>query len=201
MLAKRTPANAFVRPYPKHCGSEPARDGGVSGNTLANGLPSSRASPAPTGMRAAAQIHSLPQNLWERACSRWLCVRRLGFCWCTYPFFGEGGYWFRPYGGSLGKAPSNQAPAPLTSGPSQAQGSLAPVLLRGPAAIGHPWPGAAKPASMPVCPLRRTCARPADAADHNQNQKRGGLTADLISGIRIPMWERACSRRGRRRMR
>ena len=29
------------------------------------------------------------------------------------------------------------------------------------AAMGHPWPGAANPASMPGCPLRNTCARPA----------------------------------------
>ena len=33
-------------------------------------------------------------------------------------FYGDGRYWFRPYGGSLGKAPSNQAPAPLTFGAS-----------------------------------------------------------------------------------
>ncbi|PVZ57150.1 hypothetical protein C9422_15685 [Pseudomonas sp. B1(2018)] len=33
-----------------------------------------------------------------------------------------------------------------------------------PAAIGHPWPGAANPASMPGCPLRRTCARPHEGA-------------------------------------
>ncbi|SQF98242.1 Uncharacterised protein [Paucimonas lemoignei] len=29
------------------------------------------------------------------------------------------------------------------------------------AAMGHPWPGAANPASMPGCPLRNTYARPA----------------------------------------
>ncbi|CAI8851933.1 hypothetical protein EMIT0P100_210100 [Pseudomonas sp. IT-P100] len=31
---------------------------------------------------------------------------------------GNGGYWFRPYGGLLGKAPSNQALSPLTYGAS-----------------------------------------------------------------------------------
>jgi hypothetical protein len=36
--------------------------------------------------------------------------------WVNIRFFGNGGYWFRPYGGLLGKAPSNQAPAPLTYG-------------------------------------------------------------------------------------
>ena len=29
------------------------------------------------------------------------------------------------------------------------------VSLRGPAAMGHPWPSAANPASMPGCPLRQ----------------------------------------------
>ena len=47
------------------------------------------------------------------------------FLGCTYPFFGDGGYWFRPYGGSLwrlrGPAQSNQTAAPLTSGPSTGQ--------------------------------------------------------------------------------
>jgi len=46
------------------------------------------------------------------------------------------------------------------------------VLLPGPAAIGHPWPGAANPASMPGCPLRRTCARPSDGADQNPKQSK-----------------------------
>jgi len=34
-------------------------------------------------------------------------------------------------------------------------------MLRGPAAIGHPWPGAALAASMPLDPLRTACVRPA----------------------------------------
>ena len=37
---------------------------------------------------------------------------------------------------------------------------LAKALLRGAAAIGHPWPGAATAASMPRCPLRNTCVWP-----------------------------------------
>jgi hypothetical protein len=40
-------------------------------------------------------------------------------------------------------------------------GSLTPATLRGHAAIGHPWPGAANAASMPRCPLRVACVRPA----------------------------------------
>ena len=40
-----------------------------------------------------------------------------------------------------------------------------------PAAMGHPWPSAAKPASMPVYPLRRTSTRPLEGQE-NQNQKQ-----------------------------
>jgi hypothetical protein len=40
-------------------------------------------------------------------------------------------------------------------------GSLTPATLRGPAAIRHPWRGAALAASMPLGPLRATCVRPA----------------------------------------
>jgi hypothetical protein len=44
------------------------------------------------------------------------------------------------------------------------RGPLAPALLRGRAANGHQWPGAASAASMPRCPLRNTCARPPKVA-------------------------------------
>jgi hypothetical protein len=40
-------------------------------------------------------------------------------------------------------------------------GSFTPVPLRGPAAIRHPWRGAALAASMPLGPLRETCVQPA----------------------------------------
>jgi hypothetical protein len=42
-----------------------------------------------------------------------------------------------------------------------ASGPLTPATLRGHAANGHPWPGAASAASMPRCPLRAACVRPA----------------------------------------
>jgi hypothetical protein len=42
-----------------------------------------------------------------------------------------------------------------------ASGSLTPATLRGHAANGHPWPRAASAASMPRCPLRAACVRPA----------------------------------------
>ncbi|MCP1518617.1 hypothetical protein J2Y74_002927 [Pseudomonas migulae] len=61
-----------------------------------------------------------------------------------------------------------------------ARHALAPVLLRGPAAIGHPWPGAANPASMPGCPLRRTSTRPLEGA--LRSKAEGELTLGLMSG-------------------
>ncbi|QHG22776.1 hypothetical protein GDV60_07910 [Pseudomonas sp. DTU12.1] len=33
-------------------------------------------------------------------------------------------------------------------------------MLRGPAAIGHPWPCRGYPGILPGCPLRNTCLRP-----------------------------------------
>jgi hypothetical protein len=39
--------------------------------------------------------------------------------------------------------------------------SLTPATLRGPAAIRHPWRGAALAASMPLGPLRAACVQPA----------------------------------------
>ena len=50
------------------------------------------------------------------------------------------------------------------------------------AATGHPWPGAAKSASLPIYPLHRACLRPSwltGPADQDQDQKHGGLKADL----------------------
>jgi hypothetical protein len=67
---------------------------------------------------------------------------------------------------------SNQkALAPFVRCLAMARHALAPVLLRGPAAIGHPWPGAANPASMPGCPLRRTSTRPLDGAVHRDQKQ------------------------------
>ena len=65
---------------------------------------------------------------------------------------------------------------------AKARCSLAPVLLRGPAAIGHPWPGAASPASMPGCPLRRTSTRPPEGAGRSKSKAEGELTLGLMSG-------------------
>jgi hypothetical protein len=43
----------------------------------------------------------------------------------------------------------------------RSSGSLTSATLRGPAAIRHPWRGAALAASMPLGPLRDACAQPA----------------------------------------
>ncbi|VVP09268.1 hypothetical protein PS854_03209 [Pseudomonas fluorescens] len=78
------------------------------------------------------------------------------------------------------KRESNQsALAPFVRCLAVARHALAPVLLRGPAAIGHPWPGAANPASMPGCPLRRTSTRPHEGAS-TATAPRGGLPAGLF---------------------
>jgi hypothetical protein len=52
-----------------------------------------------------------------------------------------------------------------------ARHALTPALLRGPAAIGHPWPGAATAASLPRCPLRNACVRPLGKGQADQDQK------------------------------
>ena len=122
---------------------------------------------------------SLAQPLWERACSRWphcalngrpqclnhgqMCpikadfIRAIPFPCPTFP--------------RLGLAPAY--------GPRCAQVSLTPVPLRGHAVTGHPWPNTALPASMPVDPLRRTCARPPEGqADQKPVQKQDQRPAE-----------------------
>jgi hypothetical protein len=132
------------------------------------------------------------------------CSLKMGFGlgWVHIRCCGNGGYWFRPDGGSLwkslrGPAQSNQrALAPDVRCLAKARHALAPVLLRGPAAIGHPWPGAANPASMPGCPLRRTCARPLEGAC-TAKAKRGGLPAGLFAQrLRVVVTDRSHAPRG-----
>ncbi len=75
---------------------------------------------------------------------------------------GNGGLGFRPYGGSLlANAPKvTKRSRPSIRPLAKARGALTPALLRGPAATGHPWPGAASAASLPRYPLRNACVRP-----------------------------------------
>ena len=74
-----------------------------------------------------------------------------------------------------------KGPRPIVR-PSLRSGSLAPVLLRGLAVTGHPWPITALPASMPVDPLHRTSSRPPGRATRSKNTApRGGRPAGLFS--------------------
>src|SRR5450830_463171 len=86
----------------------------------------------------------------------------VGLGWVHIRFFGNGGYWFRSYSGSLWKSPKvTKGLLPHHSAPRL--GSVCPNAGITPraAVTGHPWPGTAKPASLPVYPLRNTCVRPA----------------------------------------
>ncbi len=103
-------------------------------------------------------------------------------CWCTYPFLRSRRLLVSPLRRvTLEKPQSNQSAfAPFVRCLAKARHALAPVLLRGPAAIGHPWPGAANPASLPGCPLRRTSTRPLEGA--LRSKAEGELTLGLMSG-------------------
>ena len=81
-----------------------------------------------------------------------------------------------------------KSPRPIVR-PSLRSGSLAPALLRGPAATGHPWPIAALPASMPVDPLLRTSSRPPGRAGRSKALRRGGRPAGLFGShlLRNPL--------------
>ena len=86
-----------------------------------------------------------------------------------------------------------KGPRPIVR-PSLRSGSLAPVLLRGHAATGHPWPIAALPASMPVDPLHRTSSRPPGRAGRSKAlhpeaaDRPACLAAGSATGI-FPLWE------------
>ncbi|AZE29586.1 hypothetical protein C4K05_2893 [Pseudomonas chlororaphis subsp. aureofaciens] len=80
---------------------------------------------------------------------------------------GNGHLGFRPYGDSLfsnAGVPAQQKVSkkacPSIRCLARARHALTPALLRGPAATGHPWPGAASAASLPRYPLRNACVRP-----------------------------------------
>jgi hypothetical protein len=65
------------------------------------------------------------------------------------------------FGELLLKSTKSNQKCLLSVWPFLRQGSFTPVSLRGPAAIRHPWRGAALAASMPLGPLRETCVQPA----------------------------------------
>ena len=83
---------------------------------------------------------------------------------CRAPYQDQGrlpgGRLFRLRRVTWKSTPSNQG-CLLLVGPFVPQGSFTPVSLRGPAAIRHPWRGAALAASMRLGPRNETCAQPA----------------------------------------
>ncbi len=65
---------------------------------------------------------------------------------------------------SFGIAPKETKRSSPGIRPQLRWGSLAPSLLRGHAAMGHPWPIAALAASMPLNPLHNDSGRPPEGA-------------------------------------
>ncbi|SDU46554.1 hypothetical protein SAMN05216237_5985 [Pseudomonas yamanorum] len=125
---------------------------------------------------------------------------------------GNGHLWFRSYSGSLlANAPKvTKRSLPHHSVPRL--GSACPHSGTPPraAATGHPWPGAAKSASLPIYPLHRACLRPSwltGPADQDQKpdqqQEHSGLPAGLSVKSKSKnrsenraafLWELACLR-------
>ena len=108
------------------------------------------------------------------------------------------------FGDLLLKSTKSKQKCLLSVGPFVPQGSFTPVSLRGPAAIRHPWRGAALAASMPLGPLRETCVQPAPKSRlavsgpsmyEDQKQIRGRLKASRLKPVLqsepIPLTERA----------
>ena len=136
-------------------------------------------------------------------------------CWGHIRYLGDGGYGFRPYGGSLWKSPKvtkgllphHSAPRPGSVCPNEGLNPWAAVT-------GHPWPNTANPASCRVTlgfkpafgqrgltgrlrsRSRSTARRPSSRPEWlDQKRKRGGLTADLILKAELNQrWELACLR-------
>ncbi len=107
---------------------------------------------------------------------------------------GNGHLGFRPYGDSLfsnAGVPAQQKVSkkacPSIRCLARARHALTPALLRGPAATGHPWPGAASAASLPHYPLRNACVRPLGKGrvdqeqDQDQKRKPSAFYAPLVA--------------------
>ncbi len=128
---------------------------------------------------------------------------------------GDGGYGFRPYGGSLWKSPKvTKGLLPHHSAPRLGSVCLHSGLNPWAAVTGHPWPNTANPASCRVTHgfkpafgqrgltgrlrsrSRSTSRRPSSRPEWlDQKRRRGGVTADLILEAELnQMWELACLR-------
>jgi hypothetical protein len=96
------------------------------------------------------------------------------------------------FGDLLLKSTKSKQKCLLSVGPFLRQGSFTPVSLRGPAAIRHPWRGAALAASMPLGPLPKTCVQPAPksrfavsgpSAYQEQKQSNSRATASRLKPV------------------
>ena len=152
-------------PPGSNCGSWLASDGALTANPYLTDPPGSncRSEPARDGCLIGGEI---------------LAGVHIHSC-------GHGFYWFRPYGESLGGAPSNQTLLPLSSGASPGLGipSLRPCSVGPPRSAIH---GRARLTRHP-CRVAH-CAEPAlglpmgqkikSRSKADQKPKLGGLTAD-----------------------
>ena len=131
-----------------------------------------------------------------------------GFEWGHIRCCGDGGYWFRPYGESLGRAPSNQGLLPLSFGASPRLGipslrscSVGPPpsairgrgrLTRHPCRVAHcaePTLGLSR-GRLPPQPPRRPESRPGSFAyafcftaafTHSGHEHRSPVGAGLLA--------------------
>ncbi len=122
-------------------------------------------------------------------------------------YLGNGRCWFRPYGGSLLKsAKVSKTLLPHHSAPRL--GSECPHSGFGPwaAAMGHPWPSAANPASCRVthAPKPAFGQRGLTGRLRSRSKARAQRPTGRLECCRakskakagtVQMWERACSRR------
>ena len=100
------------------------------------------------------------------------CLALSAWCWAyisVSAVTAAGGFAFTA--SHLEKPQVTKGSCPAIRCLAQARHALTPALLRGPAAIGHPWPGAATAASLPRCPLRNTCVRPLEKGASRSGSK------------------------------
>src|SRR5450830_327691 len=113
-------------------------------------------------------------------------------------FFGNGGLWFRPYGGSLWKSPKvTKGLLPHHSAPRL--GSVCPNAGLNPwaAVMGHPWPRTANPASCRVAHGFKPAFGQRGLTGRLRSKAKGKARRpysrpDPGSRIRSKMWEGRC---------
>jgi len=113
-------------------------------------------------------------------------------------FFGNGGLWFRPYGGSLWKSPKvTKGLLPHHSAPRL--GSVCPNAGLNPwaAVMGHPWPRTANPASCRVAHGFKPAFGQRGFTGRLRSKAKGKARRpysrpDPGSRIRSKMWEGRC---------